>query len=96
LRSKAKTKGRLHLVKREFNEAISLFQPYLTDNPKSARGHYFLALAQLGNGDVQQAKTSLTEAIKINPKWDEARLLLGDLHLRAGAFNLPLRRPMKY
>jgi tetratricopeptide (TPR) repeat protein len=60
-------KGRLHLVKNEFNEAVSLFQPYVSTNPKSFGGHYFLALAHLGNGDIQQGKNELAEAIKITP-----------------------------
>lgn len=51
----------------------------LEDNPKSPVGHYYLGLAQFGNRDVQQAKASITEAIKLNPRWLEPKLVLADL-----------------
>jgi tetratricopeptide (TPR) repeat protein len=69
-------KGRLHLVKGEFDDAIAFLQPYLKDNPNVPMGHYLLGLGHLGNKDIQQAKTEPVEAVKLNPQWNEARLTL--------------------
>ncbi len=55
-----------------------------------AMGHYLLGLAHLGNKDIQQAKTSLIEAVKLNPQWSEARLMLADLYFKTGAFDLAI------
>jgi len=62
------------------------------DNPKSFMGHHFLGLAHLGNRDIQQGKTALAEAVKLNPNWIEGRLLIADIHLRTGALDLELIR----
>ncbi|MBS3907272.1 MAG: hypothetical protein KGZ49_09575 [Syntrophaceae bacterium] len=55
-------------------------------------GHHFLGLAHLGNRDIQQGKTALAEAVKLNPNWIEGRLLIADIHLRTGALDLELIR----
>ncbi len=62
---------------------------------KSYLGHHFLGLAYLANRDVQQAKSELTEALKLNPDWMEARVLLADLHLRTGAPDLAIEEAQK-
>ena len=43
-----------------------------------------------GIKDVQQAKTALGEAVKLNPNWNEARLLLADINLKTGGFDLAI------
>jgi tetratricopeptide (TPR) repeat protein len=55
-------------------------------------GHYYLALAHMGNKDIQQAKTELAEAVKLNPRYIEARLVLADLQAKSGAQDLAIEQ----
>ena len=43
---------------------------------------YLMAVTHAGNRNTQLAKSSLGEAIKADPKWDEARLLLAEIQLK--------------
>jgi Tfp pilus assembly protein PilF len=56
-----------------------------------AMGHYSLGLAHLGNRDIQQAKAELAEAVKLNPNWNEARIVLAEVNLETGAFDLAIQ-----
>lgn len=49
-----------------------------------------MGLAHLGNKDIQQAKTEMTEAVNLNPGWSEPRFLRADMTLQAGAFDLAI------
>ena len=40
------------------------------------------ALAHSGNHNTQQSKTELGEAIKLNSKWEQPRLLMADINFR--------------
>ncbi|MCK7506646.1 MAG: tetratricopeptide repeat protein [Desulfobacterales bacterium] len=75
-------KGRILLSRNEFDQALNLFQGYVKDNPQSAMAHYLTALAHSGNRNIQQAKAALGEAIKLNPKWEQPRLLMADINFR--------------
>src|SRR5262249_15342638 len=77
--------GRVHLAKRETNEAIQDFQKVLKLESRHAPAHYQLALAQLQAGNVQQAKAELKEATSIAPNFDDAVLLLAELNLQTRA-----------
>ena len=89
-------KGRIFLTKNEFDQALNLFQGYIKDNPQSAQAHYFSAMAHVGNRNIQQAKASLAEASKLNPKWDEPKLALAEMSLREGNTNEAIIQPAEY
>ena len=78
-------KGRIFLSRNEFDQALNLFQTYAKDNPKAAMAHYLIAMAHYGNRNMQQAKAALAEAVTLNPKAEEPRLLLAEIQLREGS-----------
>jgi tetratricopeptide (TPR) repeat protein len=78
-------RGRLHLARRETNQAIQDFQAVVRSEPRLALARHQLALAQLQAGNVQQAKAELTEATTIAPNFTEAIMLLARINLQSGA-----------
>src|SRR5438309_7187888 len=78
-------RGRVRLARRQPSEAIEDFQKVLKLDSRAAPAHYQLALAQLQAGNLQQAKSELTEALAIAPDFVEATLVLGELNIQTGA-----------
>ncbi|MCW5821200.1 MAG: tetratricopeptide repeat protein [Cyanobacteria bacterium TGS_CYA1] len=61
-----------HLQFRKFKEALPLTEKYVSENPKSADAHYFLARAHSGNNQIQKAIEDCTQAINLDPKFYRA------------------------
>ncbi|MCP4105431.1 MAG: tetratricopeptide repeat protein [Desulfobacteraceae bacterium] len=81
-------KGELLVFNRKFPEAIDVFEKLLKEEPGVERYLYFKGVAHVGKGDVRQAKECLEEVVKGNPKHVKAKLLLGDIYIRSGKYEL--------
>jgi tetratricopeptide (TPR) repeat protein len=75
-------RGRIRLGRGETVEAIQDFQGVLKSEPSFVSGRYYLALAYVAAGNVQQAKSELKD---ITADFPDGVLLLADLHLQGGA-----------
>lgn len=83
-------KARVHLAKRETNQAIQTLQKVVKVEPRLAAARYYLALAQVQTDNVQQARQEAQEAIKIAPGYADARVLLARLNIQAGTPRLAI------
>lgn len=84
--------ARLRLAKRETDEAMTLLQGVIKDEPQFAEAHYFLGLAFLQKQQVAQARGEIGEAVKIAPNLIDARIALAGLHLAEGAWDLAIEQ----
>ena len=82
--------ARMLLTKNNLDEAISLFQTVIKDEPQFAPAHYFLGVAYLKNRQPSQARAGFTQAVKLNPIMPEARTSLAELFLAEGSMDLAL------
>jgi len=69
---------------RQFEETVRFAPADGFDEPV-AKAYYSLGVIAASNGDVDLAAQRLTAAIRYNPSYVEARLLLGDVLRRTGA-----------
>ena len=79
------SKGRLFLANRDSTNALLEFkktEEYHADLPEL---RFWYAQAYLQRGEVEQAKQSLAEALRLNPNFRLARLSLAELQNRTGA-----------
>ncbi len=81
-------KGELLVFKRKFTEAIAVFEKLLKGEPGSERPLYFKGVAHVGKGEIRLAKESLEKVVELNPRHVKAKLLLGDIYLRNGKYDL--------
>ena len=58
------SKGQKLVIARDFTGAISAFQEAITEDPKNALGHLYLASAQLLKGDLGEADASYQTALR--------------------------------
>jgi tetratricopeptide (TPR) repeat protein len=75
-------KGQLHLRKRDFSNALERFDLVVRESPRNARGYYFKGLSLIGKGEANQARQNLLEAVELDPRMLEARLMLAEFYLR--------------
>ena len=68
--------------RKQFAEAESVTRKGLDLNPDSWRGQYYLGLALSGLNRLQEAGTTVREALRQKTDFPEARLLLADIHNR--------------
>jgi tetratricopeptide (TPR) repeat protein len=67
----------------QFQEVVRLAPPDGRDEP-AAKAHYSLGVLAASSGSVDTATRHLTEALRHNPAYVEARLALGDVQRRQG------------
>jgi tetratricopeptide (TPR) repeat protein len=67
----------------QFQEVVRLAPPDARDEP-AAKAHYSLGVLAISTGSVDTAIRHLTEALRHNPTYVEARLALGDVLRRHG------------
>jgi tetratricopeptide (TPR) repeat protein len=79
-------RGRIHLAKRETDDAVKDLQSVVKDKPKDARNQYYLALAYLQSGDTQQATAALQEAIAATPNYTDAIIQLAAVDIQTGSY----------
>jgi tetratricopeptide (TPR) repeat protein len=71
--------GKKLLEKKDAARAILQFQNALTATPSNAEAHYQMAVARLAAGDGVRAGKELKRALELNPKHQEAQLLIAKL-----------------
>ena len=76
-------RGRIYLTKRQTTEAIQDFQGVLKADSKHAQARYWLAIAYHQTGNIQQAKTELTQALVLAPAMTDAAFLLAQMNLES-------------
>ena len=83
-------RGELDLAKNEPAKAVREFEQLSKDYPRSPQVQYLLAVAFLRNSEdakaVENAANSLASAVSIDPRFDEATLLLAELRIRKGQY----------
>jgi tetratricopeptide (TPR) repeat protein len=82
--------ARIRLAKGNTDEAISLLQGVVKDEPQFAVAHHFLGVAFLQKGQMVQAREAFTEAVKLNPNLPEARTALARIYLVEGSTDLAI------
>jgi TolB-like protein len=70
--------GYAHLLLGHVDEAVDLFRKSRAANPRLAYIHLSLAAALGMKGDIDEARASLAEAIRIRPAWDTLTHFLAD------------------
>ena len=74
------------------DEAISLLQGVIKDQPQLAGAHHYLGVAFLQKRQMAQAQAAFTEAIKVNPSLGEPRTALAQIYLAEGSADLALEQ----
>jgi tetratricopeptide (TPR) repeat protein len=77
--------ARIRLAKGKTDEAISLLQGVVKDEPQFADAHHFLGIAFLQKHQMAQARAAFAEAVKLNPNLPESRTALAQLYLIEGS-----------
>ena len=85
-------KARVLLAGRNTDDAMSLLQGVIKDEPQFPGAHHFLGVAYLQKRQPVQARASFTEAIKYNPGLIESRMALAQLYLAEGSADLALEQ----
>jgi tetratricopeptide (TPR) repeat protein len=84
--------ARLRLAKGQSDEAISILQGVVKDEPQLALAHHFLGVAFLQKRQTAQARGAFTEAVKLNPNLSESRTALAQIHLAEGSPDLAIEQ----
>ena len=84
--------ARIQLAKHHADEAISLLQGVVKDEPTFAGAHYFLGVAFLQKRQIAQARGAFTEAVKLNPNFSDARTALAEIYLAEGSPDLAIEQ----
>ena len=84
--------ARIRLAKGNADEAISLLQRVVKDDPKFAGAHHFLGVAFMQKHQTLQAQGAFTEAVKLNPNLPESRTALAGIHLAEGSLDLAIEQ----
>lgn len=84
--------ARIKLGHSKPDEAIPILQGVLKDNPQFPGAHYFLGMAYRQKQQLPQARAAITDALKFNTQFVEARTALAQLHLEEGSVDLALEQ----
>ena len=84
--------ARLWLAKNNADEAISVLQGVVKDEPRFAVAHHFLGVAFMRKRQIIQARGAFTEAVKVNPTLPESRTALAELYLAEDSADLALEQ----
>jgi tetratricopeptide (TPR) repeat protein len=84
--------ARIRLVKGHADEAISLLQGLVKDEPQFALAHHFLGVAFLQKRNTAQARGAFAEAVKLNPILPESRIALARIYLVEGSADLAIEQ----
>ena len=83
--------GRISIVEGKYQEALAALQKALKSEPESASIHYFLGVVQQSLGFFDLAKSSFTDALKLNAQMPEAAVALAAIETRSGDYESALR-----
>lgn len=81
-------KSEILLSKKQYLPALKLLNQLEKDEPKNDSIQYFKCLGYIGTGNYDQAKSSITKAIELNPRSVNSRVLLSDIYFRERSFDL--------
>jgi tetratricopeptide (TPR) repeat protein len=84
--------ARIRLARGNVDEAISLLQGVVKDEPKFALAHHFLGIAFLQKRQTAQARGAFAEAVKLNPNLTESRTALAQIYLLEGSADLAIEQ----
>jgi tetratricopeptide (TPR) repeat protein len=84
--------ARIRLARKNLDDAISILQGVVKDEPQFAGAHYFLGVAFLQKHQPTQARSAFAEAVKVNPNFPEARTALAEIYLAEGSTDLALEQ----
>ena len=84
--------ARIRLAKGNADEAISLLQGVVKDEPQLAGAHHFLGVAFMHKRQTVQARGEFTEAVKLNPNLSEPRTALAELLLAEGSPDMAIEQ----
>ena len=90
--------GNVLLAKGDMKKAVELLERLDQTYPDTPLIKYQLAQAYLKNNNTNQAKVALDQVVSINPNYDDAVLLLGQINLATGHADKviePLNRLLK-
>ena len=82
--------ARVQMIKIHPDEAISLLQGVIKDEPQFAPAHHFLGMAFLQKRQTAQARGAFAEAVKLNPNSTESRTALAQMYLAEGSADLAI------
>jgi len=82
--------ARIRLAKGNVDEAISLLQGVIQDEPKFALAHHFLGMAFLQKRQMVRARGGFAEAVKLNPNEPNFRTALARIYLAEGSADLAI------
>lgn len=88
-------RGRVLLLEKKPQEALSDLSAYVKENPKSPFAQYFYGLANMMTGNALAAKTAFREALAIAPGYDEASFMLAASYLETGELKLAAIEALK-
>lgn len=88
-------RGRLRLREKKAQEAVEDFKLFLKAEPASPSGHYYLGLAYEITGNPESAKSEFSEATKLAPGFDGARLALAAHLMASGDLKLAMEEATK-
>ena len=75
-------KGRLFLVRNDYDGALKCFELVTRERPNDATAYYFKALSLLGLGKRAPAEQALLKALDRKPTPIDARFMLAELYLQ--------------
>ncbi len=75
-------KGRIKLINKDFDKALSLFELTVKERPNFAMAHYFKALCLLGKGESNLAREDLLKAVELKPDLLPPRLILTEFYIQ--------------
>jgi tetratricopeptide (TPR) repeat protein len=78
------TQGLLHFAQADIARAIAHFERMTATFPTVPKVRHHLALAYLATNNVVEAANQLTQAIRQDPEYADAALLLADINIRKG------------
>jgi len=84
--------ARIRLAKNDVDEAITLFQGVVKDEPNFAPAHHFLGVAFLQKRQLVQARDAFAEAVKLNPNLPDSRTALAQIYLVEGSVDLAIEQ----
>ena len=81
-----KALGQLYYQQEKWDKAIEYYKMYNSANSVDAKSHFFLAKAYKEKGDLTTSEAEYQQAVKIDPKFVDAHINLGNLYIAQEKF----------
>jgi tetratricopeptide (TPR) repeat protein len=90
------TRGRMKLIQRDLEAAITAFRASIDSRPESAHAHLMLGRALTAAGDKRAARGEVARALELDPSLTPARYLLIRLHAALGEHEYAIEQGRLY